>query len=363
MPVSIIKMHQSNYILLFLFLCVSLFCIGVANAASIDIHAANKKCVACHNNNLKEHIEIPALSSYESSNECLQCHAENDVSASFLKVAQLNPVSAEDARPENSAGDSQFYKKASGKGPGMNVTMYYKKSRIGDQPNEMIMIPEGEFIMGSNTRLPDEGPQHKVSLKAFWIDKFEVTNYQYKKFIDVTKRRSPNHFENRTFPEDEIDHPVTFVSWKDAKAYCKWADKRLPADQEWEKAARGTKAQIYPWGDVYDTNKVNSPQRWMELKLEGGTTPVGAFEEGKSPYGLYDMSGNVWEWTASWYEAYPGNTDSSESYGQIYKTLKGGSWWDCSFYKCGISAPTYNRSFFLRSTKNKSFGFRCARDA
>jgi formylglycine-generating enzyme required for sulfatase activity len=95
----------------------------------------------------------------------------------------------------------------------------------------------------------------------------------------------------------------------------------------------------------------------------GDTTPVGAFEGGASPYGVYDMSGNVWEWTASWYQPYPGNTVASESYGERYKVLKGGSWFDCSFYNCGISAPVFNRAFFAKRTKNDSFGFRCAKDA
>ncbi len=328
---------------------------GAIDAAGADLPVANQYCQACHNKLVQlDERQLPIALTSDQADGCLRCHVENDVSAGFILVAQLEN--------ETSAVDAPMLKKASGKGPGMSMAMYYEKSRIGNQPNQMIFIPGGEFVMGSNTRLPDEGPEHKMTVGEFWIDKYEVTNFQYKKFIDATKRRSPNHFENRTFPQNKIDHPVTFVTWKDANAYCKWADKRLPSDKEWEKAARGTDVRIYPWGDVYDTDNVNSPQRWLQLKLQGDTTPVGVFEGGKSPYGLYDMSGNVWEWTSSWYQAYPGNTEPSESYGQTYKTLKGGSWWNCSFYKCGISAPTFNRSFFLRSTKNKSFGFRCAKD-
>ena len=97
--------------------------------------------------------------------------------------------------------------------------------------------------------------------------------------------------------------------------------------------------------------------------MEGDTTPAGSFEDGKSPYGLYDMSGNVWEWTDSWYTQYPGNTWPSENYGEMYKVLKGGSWWDCSYYQCGVSAPVFNRSYFKQSVRNSSFGFRCAKDA
>ena len=226
----------------------------------------------------------------------------------------------------------------------------------------MVRVPAGAFTMGSNARLSDEGPQHKVKLKAFKIDKYEVTNLQYLQFIEATGRHSPQHFQNRTFPKGKVDHPVTYVSWHDAEAYCAWAGKRLPSDEEWEKAARGTDGRTFPWGDEFDINKANTPVRWQSLDKEGDTSPVGAFPSGVSAYGLYDMSGNVWEWTASWYRQYPGNKHPSENYGEQYKTLKGGSWWDCSFYQCGISAPVYNRSFFDPQTKNSSFGFRCAKD-
>ena len=190
-----------------------------------------------------------------------------------------------------------------------------------------------------------------------------MTNLQYRKFNNDTHRRSPSHFRNRTFPPGKADHPVTFVSWEDANAYCQWAGKRLPTDEEWEKAARGSDGRMFPWGDEFDIKRANTPLRWKKLNQFGDTTPVGAFPAGASPYGLMDMSGNVWEWTASWYKPYPKNKVASESYGERYKTLKGGSWFDCSFYNCGISAPVFNRAFFAKKVKNDSFGFRCAKDA
>lgn len=315
--------------------------------AEIPVDHSGGACRVCHQG------EAATLSRTALS-ECRDCHTESVPLPAAVSVAQV-----EEAKPADEARTATRNER----GPGMSLTMYYDDSRIGAEPNAMVLIPAGEFTMGTNLRLSDEGPEHKVTLKAFYIDQYEVTNAQYKKFMDATNHKSPQHFENRTYPRGKADHPVVFVSWTDADQYCAWAGKRLPTDEEWEKAARGTDGRNFPYGNEFDFNKSNGPVRWTQLKQDGDTTPVGAFEDGKSPYGIYDMSGNVWEWTASWYRAYPGNTRPSENYGEQYKTLKGGSWWDCSFYQCGISAPTYNRAFFLKSTKNKSFGFRCAKDA
>lgn len=295
---------------------------------------------------------------------CLACHRHEQFGGLDMDdIREQKCIGCHDHLPEAPAPAGGAHDISSLPPTGMQFPIYYQESRLGDEPNEMILVPAGEFTMGSNTRLPDEGPEHKVTLPAYYIDKYEVTNMQYKKFIDATGRRSPSHFKNRTWPPGKADHPVTFVSWDDADAYCKWAGKRLPTQEEWEKAARGEDARVFPWGNTFELDHANTPQRWVALKAFGDTTPVGAFAAGVSAYGLYDMSGNVWEWTASWYKAYPGNRTPSESYGERYKVLKGGSWWDCSFYQCGISAPVYNRSFFARKTRNDSFGFRCGKDA
>ncbi|MGH7273733.1 MAG: formylglycine-generating enzyme family protein, partial [Nitrospiria bacterium] len=227
---------------------------------------------------------------------------------------------------------------------------------------DMVLIPAGPFIMGYDKRHPDEGPSHTLNLGAFHIDIYEVTNAQYAEFIMVTKRTPPLYWKNGKNPPEKANHPVVMVSWYDAKDYCQWAGKRLPTEQEWEKAARGTDGRIFPWGDHFDINKANTPQRWKSLGQPGDTMPVGSFPQGKSPYGVYDMAGNVWEWSESWYLPHPGNTHITENYGQKYKVAKGGSWKDCSFYRCGLSGPTFNRGFFDPNTKMRSFGFRCARD-
>lgn len=333
-----------------------LYVIAIAGTSSIFavtadvkdvVHPDNGECKSCHSS--QKHPQV----NRKVSAECVSCHAGNTASGSMIKVGEMSDDLSKQLQAQ--IGD--------GNDTGMSVPMYYEKTRIGGDPNEMVLIPAGEFIMGTDNRLPDEGPQHTAYVDAFYIDIYEVTNMQYKQFIDATRHKSPHHFSNRTYPEEKVDHPVIYVNWYDATDYCEWAGKRLPTDAEWEKAARGIDGKVYPWGDTFDLRKANMPQRWVTLKQEGDTTPVGAFKGGVSDYGLYDMSGNVWEWTSSWYMPYPGNTRITENYGEKYKTLKGGSWWDCSFYKCGLSAPTYNRSFFMRTTKNKSFGFRCAKDA
>jgi formylglycine-generating enzyme required for sulfatase activity len=221
----------------------------------------------------------------------------------------------------------------------------------------MVRIPAGPFLLGTNERLPDEGPMHTVYVPEFFMDQYEVTNTQYKQFVRAVNRTPPIYWRGGEPPPGKANHPIVFVTWYDANDYCHWAGKRLPTATEWEKAARGVDGRMYPWGNVFDPAKANTP-----YSKRGDTTPVGSFPGGRSPYGVYDMSGNVWEWTASWYKAYPGNTKRRlETYGERYRVLKGGSFVNCSFYKCGISAPTFNRSFFRPATRNQGFGFRCSK--
>ena len=239
--------------------------------------------------------------------------------------------------------------------------------------SDMILIPAGKFIMGTSdeeqelvTRqlgggeivehprwFSSEKPQQEVHLDAFYIDEFEVTNADYQKFIDATGHHAPRHWANRKYPEGEDNLPVVYVNWKDANAYCRWAGKRLPTEIEWEKAARGTDARIWPWGNEFDITKCN-----VESWEGSGPKPVGSYSQCVSPYGVYDMAGNVWEWTDSWYEAYPGSTFTSKEFGQKYRVLRGGSWY---YYDSlnPIGARTPSRDIGTEDHLSYIVGFRC----
>jgi formylglycine-generating enzyme required for sulfatase activity len=230
----------------------------------------------------------------------------------------------------------------------------------------LIPIPGGEFLMGNNGRGDDgpgdedERPAHRVRVRTFRIDKYETTNAMYETFVRATHRDPPFHWINGRYPEGKGDHPVVYVSWHDADAYCRWADKRLPTEAEWERAARGAEGRRFPWGDVFSPLRANTPQYWLVKHAAGDTLPVGSFPDGRTTEGLDDMAGNVYEWVADWYQPYPGNQSPNVHYGTKNKVLRGGSWYDCLSYGCGLSSPTYNRSRFAPEIKNKGFGFRCA---
>ena len=303
-----------------LFVCI-VFSLGAAPFLSYADEIAKEKCGAsCHANKKNIYRKM------KSSEECVQCH-NTDTS-----TIQLAAMENKERQP---------------------VT---RKKNMGDT-SDMILIPAGEFIMGSNERWQDESPEFINRTKAYWIDKYEVTHSKYKAFVDATNYPPSLLWNRGEIPEGMEEHPVTFVSWFDAVAYCKWEGKRLPTEAEWEKGARGELGPTFPWGDEFDPSKSNSPQSGSK-----GTKPVGSFESGKSPYGLYDMVGNVWEWTANWYLPHPGNEVSNKQYGEINRLTKGGSWFDCMGYGCGISAPSFNRGAVVPETKNNTLGIRCAKD-
>jgi serine/threonine protein kinase len=201
---------------------------------------------------------------------------------------------------------------------------------------EWIEIPAGEFLYG-------EEKKPFYIRKTYQIGKYPVTNAQYQLFLDANPDyKVPDDWDSQhcIYPPGKEHHPVVHVNWHDAQAFCRWANCRLPTEQEWEKAARSTDGRVYPWGNEWVAGKFcNSADAGI-----GTTTPVDEFPEGVSPYGVLDMSGNVWEWTESKHEA--GN----------FFVLRGGSW---SPY--GNLLRVANRHFGVPSYRNFSVGFRCAR--
>lgn len=299
-----------------------------ASPSDYDPVTGMPKCMNCHGKDMKYSID------YSREDSCFECHGPG-LSDRYIEI------------------DSRF------KGGTLPVlSEKIENMEAVHEAEDMVYVPAGEFTMGSDEWWPKSQPAHKRFVNVFYIDKYEVTNERYRKFVEAAERKGPAHWINGKFPAERAEHPVVFVSWHDANDFCKWEGKRLPTEAEWEKAARGTDGRTFPWGDKFDSRKGNLPQYG-----ENDTMPVGRFEEGKSPYGAYDMAGNVWEWTADWFKPYPGNNHPDENYGEKYRVVRGGSWYDCTYYKCGISAPTYNRIFFNPMTRNNNFGFRCARDA
>ena len=252
--------------------------------------------------------------------------------------------------------------------------------------SEMVLIPEGKFLMGSKEgdgRVGidmgvDELPQREVYLKSFYIDKYEVTVGAYRKFAKgpgeeerkfakgtvnspsilliggLTGERA--RMKKMRVPIADDDFPMADVSYMEAEAYCKSIGKRLPTEEEWEKAARGSDGRIWPWGNKFETGMANT----IESK-ENGAVQGGSFTADISPYDVYDMAGNLMEWTSSWYESYPGSKLERPQFGKGYRVMKGGTW----------SAPSIPFSrvahrYPVKPTENNHshrYGFRCAKDA
>ncbi len=227
---------------------------------------------------------------------------------------------------------------------------------------EMVFIPEGPFIMGTDDEdaFPNTKPAHEVNLKGFWIDRYEVSNGQYAqcvedKFCTLPKDLSSASRKDYYTNPDYADYPVIHVDHYQAEAYCKWAGKRLPTEAEWEKAARGEDSYRYPWGDELP----DQIPAQINLFESGDTAPVDSFPEGASPYGVYNMEGNVWEWTADqydefWYSTSPVD-DPKASFGINEYVIRGYSWaYPFSHYDITTRSAVYS----LNHTYD--LGFRCA---
>ena len=224
-------------------------------------------------------------------------------------------------------------------------------------PGEMVLIPAGEFIMGSNVKKEDKNtnayPEHKLTLPAYWIDKYEVTNLEFMEFSIKNSYAGEGAAQGKdwrlfaTLDKDNV--PVVYITWKDAEEYCKAQGKRLPTEAEWEKAARGPEGFKYPWGNEWEDGRAMTNEMGREAADIGRYSDV-------SPYGVHDMLGNVQEWTASWYESYKGGIADSK-YGKTLRVVRG-----LSPNFRGKQGNLWNRDAQL-PTALYNFGTRCAKDA
>lgn len=250
----------------------------------------------------------------------------------------------------------------------------------------LLYVPAGEFTMGNDTNSYYERPAHKVTIDAFWIDQTEVTNSMFATFVNQTNHRTYAEEMGKSWIYQEgswvqvneadwlhpygpasgisnfMNNPVVHVSWKDALAYCVWADRRLPTEAEWEKSAswneRKQQKSIYPWGDTIDCLWAN--YSGVDGFCVGNVTPVGSYVNGQSPYEAFDMAGNVWEWVSSQYQLYPYSiTDGREELSvSANRVLRGGSWLNDDFAVRSASRNQNNPAY-----SSNSIGFRCAMSA
>jgi eukaryotic-like serine/threonine-protein kinase len=273
------------------------------------------------------------------------------VAALILTAPQVEATHAESATPVPSPLPTPT--------PGVEPPQAALRVREADSM-VMVYVPAGDFLMGSPEGEGDFGehPQHMVTLDAFWIDRLEVTNAQYRLCLEEGVCREPAFWHSTIY--NAPDQPVVGVIWEDARTYCEWAGVRLPTEAEWEKAARGTDARTYPWGDEEATcqyavmNDASGPGCGL-----GKPWPVGSKPEGVSPYGALDMAGNVSEWVADWYapdyysrspERNPQGPDSGDVRGQ-----RGGGWY---FNADWVRAA--QRNGLLPDMSNCLLGIRCA---
>ncbi|HKJ83258.1 MAG TPA: SUMF1/EgtB/PvdO family nonheme iron enzyme [Mariprofundaceae bacterium] len=226
-----------------------------------------------------------------------------------------------------------------------------------------VTVPAGNFIMGTDRPESDiqDRPRHKVYVKAFKIDKYPITNAQYALFVAETGHKAPSSWKQGSIPKGEELRPVTNVFWQDAMDFCTWSDGgTLPTEAQWEKAARGTDARRWPWGNRMTPKLLNTYNNY------GRPTSVFTHMKGASPYGAIDMAGNVSEWVKNDFKPYQGSSAPSSMFipkgdhgayitSEHYKALRGGSWKSDPF-----STTTYHRNYAMAGDSSDFIGFRCA---
>jgi iron(II)-dependent oxidoreductase len=256
----------------------------------------------------------------------------------------------------------------------------------------LVAISAGDFFRGSDTGRPDESPRQLVYLDAYEIDRYEVTNIQYSRFLAATGGRAPSYWVDGKYPAGQADYPVVGISWKEADSYCAWAGKRLPTEAEWEKACSGPNGNLYPWGNQWDPRRGNvgyatlphslpgqagSPTAWayaleaMQTTPDAGQPglrPVGSYPGGSNPYGVMDLVGNVSEWVFDWYNWNDYSKMSTRNPINLEPrwnhSVRGSAWYDPAGDVDRItmgSRCSARRS--AHSIADPRIGFRCARSA
>lgn len=244
-------------------------------------------------------------------------------------------------------GAGIWYARTSGE-PAANIT--------GQDGAPSVLVPTGNFVMGDDL----ESPQREIFLDAYYIDRFEVTTSRYTKFLAATGSVAAPDGWDALDPIKGGELPVMGVNWSDATAYCEWAQRRLPTDAEWEKAARGSDGRKYPWGDALPTLDHANYQNASAESYNGGLRNVGAHPAGRSQFGVDDMSGNVAEWVADWYtESFPHNDRRNPKGPETgtERVVRGSGRFDHPDRL--IATKRYHANAELR---NEDIGFRCARD-
>lgn len=231
------------------------------------------------------------------------------------------------------------------------------QERIGKDGAPAVVVPAGPFTMGDD----EESPRREVYVGAFYLDRYEVTTARYARFLEATGSvRPPDGWETLDLARSG-ELPVTGVDWHDAKAYCQWAGRRLPTEAEWEKAARGTDARRYPWGNASPTLDHANFQNTSPLAYDGGLAAVGTHPAGRSPYGVHDLAGNAAEWVADWYAEGFVRGDVRDPIGPANGTgrvIRGGGRFD---REDRLTAT--KRMYGSPEVRGEDIGFRCAQNA
>jgi serine/threonine protein kinase len=271
--------------------------------------------------------------------------------ASLLLVASIGVIVWRFSQANEPNANSSANSQPDNKKIGSNETSGARKSANPAPPSGMAYLQGGTFLMGSDDGDQFSKPAHLVTVKPFFIDTNEVTCEQYKECVDAKKCPAPTAWANGTFPAGTARQPVTGVSWDDANAYTRYTESRLPTEEEWEFAARGSKDLKYPWGNSWRVGCANADKEGEDRK---GMIDVGSYNCG-SPSGANDMIGNAWEWTSSDWAPYPGNQSQfSITAGQ--KVIRGGSWDTPKESATGVLRAGY-------SGAGDKTGFRCAKDS